>query len=521
MTAPESGAAQPTVGTAWWLLMTPLLFVLASMATFYAANAVEIRLADMLAPLGLGILAAMAITALVFALVRKVSTAALWSSALTATFFYYGRIYSLVRPLHLKVKLGPIALGTNRVIATVLVVSFVALVFVSRHQRYVEFMARTVAVLGLCLAAGALTSSVLAQSSLGQVAAKPHTPAAAQESSTSPVTGRSSLGTDAPLPDIYYVVLDGYASSDSLKDFAGYDNTGFTGELERKGFSIAGDSRSNYSITFLSLAATLNMEYVNERAASIVGADRQPMYDLIANNRVKKTLKEHGYSYVHVASGWAGTDEAPDADYFHKSQQKRPSTAMSRIMGDDSPVRRRRATVKGAFAYLENSTRIEGPKFVFAHILMPHGPYVFEADGSTAPGTVSDMRTWNLNSIPPYVAQVQATNAMTLDFVDTLLRKRTRPTIIVIQADHGTLFPATGNLDPETTLHRRRHSILNAMYYSEGQLEELYPSISSVNTFRVVLDKAIGADLPLLADRSYFSKYNTPYKFTDVTDSIR
>lgn len=65
------------------------------------------------------------------------------------------------------------------------------------------------------------------------------------------------------LPDIYYLVFDRYGNEEILKEYFGYDNSGFTGFLSRSGFYVAGESRCNYPGTFLSLTSSLNMEYLN------------------------------------------------------------------------------------------------------------------------------------------------------------------------------------------------------------------------------------------------------------------
>jgi len=49
-----------------------------------------------------------------------------------------------------------------------------------------------------------------------------------------------------------------------------------------------------------------------------------------------------------------------------------------------------------------------------------------------------------------------------------------------------------------------------------GSLAQLYPGISPVNTFRVVFNAYLGADLPLLKDVSYFSPIPQIYHFTEV-----
>lgn len=42
-----------------------------------------------------------------------------------------------------------------------------------------------------------------------------------------------------------------------------------------------------------------------------------------------------------------------------------------------------------------------------------------------------------------------------------------------------------------------------------------------VNTFRLIFNFYFGTDYELLDDRCYFSSYDYPYKFTDVTDEVK
>ncbi len=47
----------------------------------------------------------------------------------------------------------------------------------------------------------------------------------------------------------------------------------------------------------------------------------------------------------------------------------------------------------------------------------------------------------------------------------------------------------------------------------------LYPTITNVNTFRVVLDEYFGQNLPLLPDVSLWDDYNYPYNFHPVENN--
>ena len=65
-----------------------------------------------------------------------------------------------------------------------------------------------------------------------------------------------------------------------------------------------------------------------------------------------------------------------------------------------------------------------------------------------------------------------------------------------------------------------RLGILNAYYFPDGIYANLYPSITPVNSFRVVLDQFFGTQLGLLEDHSYFSTFDEPYDFNEVTEEV-
>jgi hypothetical protein len=72
------------------------------------------------------------------------------------------------------------------------------------------------------------------------------------------------------------------------------------------------------------------------------------------------------------------------------------------------------------------------------------------------------------------------------------------PPVIIVQGDHGPLPDLTE--EPS-----QRLPILNAYYLPGVEMDSmLYPSISPVNSFRVVLNSYFGQNLPLLEDQSYF-----------------
>jgi hypothetical protein len=94
---------------------------------------------------------------------------------------------------------------------------------------------------------------------------------------------------------------------------------------------------------------------------------------------------------------------------------------------------------------------------------------------------------------------VRFINQEILQVVDVLLENSDTPPIIIIQGDHGPL----PDLAQEGA---QRMPILNAYYLPGIQMGKvLYPAITPVNSFRVVLNSYFGQHLPFLEDQSYFA----------------
>jgi hypothetical protein len=64
-------------------------------------------------------------------------------------------------------------------------------------------------------------------------------------------------------------------------------------------------------------------------------------------------------------------------------------------------------------------------------------------------------------------------------------------------------------------------SSLGAFYLPGGGEKQLYPEMTLVNLFQVILNHYFGEKYELLPDRCYFSTAKYPYGFYDVTDRVR
>ncbi len=153
---------------------------------------------------------------------------------------------------------------------------------------------------------------------------------------------------------------------------------------------------------------------------------------------------------------------------------------------------------------LEQVPNYPSPKFVFAHIVSPHKPYVFDTEGqfvtdiSNTDGDASEQDTIHL-----YTDQITYINARMEEILETIIASSERPPIIVVQADHGTNQGS-------------RMNILNAYYLPGMDPKLLYDTITPVNTFRLIFSQYFNLDLPLLDDRSYLSGYSDPFSVEEV-----
>jgi hypothetical protein len=173
---------------------------------------------------------------------------------------------------------------------------------------------------------------------------------------------------------------------------------------------------------------------------------------------------------------------------------------------------------------LDSLRAVSGPKFVLAHILLPHTPYVFEIDGSYV--AAADARGRSVRD--GWERQLEYTNRRLQTFFEDLLElPPDEQPIIILQADEGPWDPfyqqnrhdvdwATA---PEDEVEIK-FGIMNAWYVPETELA-LDPAMSAINTFPVLFSRYFGLDYELLPDTIYGSGgWRRPYDLTDITDRV-
>ena len=344
-------------------------------------------------------------------------------------------------------------------------------------------------------------------------------------------------------PDVYYIILDRYAGETALADSFGFDNEPFLEALEERGFEVARDAHANYIKTPLSLVSSLNMEFLDAEAlkrAQEEGSDRGPIHRALRDRLgVPAALRELGYEYVHVANWWEPSATNVDATrVFRYAGQDEFTTVLSETTllrafngPESAPTdpydwRVLYAHTRYALDTLDEVPGIPGPKFVFAHLLIPHDPYVFDVDGSfTGRAAVAER-----GRTESYVRQLQYANSRVIETIDRIIEESDGEAIIMLQSDEGP-FPER-YADDEWGFRWRtatdaeleeKFGILFAMRVPEANLEDagFNDAMTPVNAFRVIFNARFGTDLPMLPDRTWAheSLYQF-FEFFEITDRL-
>lgn len=350
----------------------------------------------------------------------------------------------------------------------------------------------------------------------------------AMEEQTQEVSYPVPANDTAQRRDVYYIILDAYGRSDALLKSFGYDNSAFVRQLESMGFYVASCAQSNYSKTDLSLSSSLNMNYVTALDSSLVpgNTDRVPLWNLIKDNEVQKQFHSLGYQTIAFETGFYFS-HLNELDIFYTPERKGFNefeilfvrTTLARLLDDAgwlarfhyTPEDRKRELILFDLDKLKEIPSLPGPKFVFAHLVIPHQPFVFGPDGE--PLVIAErMNKGNTYYAKHdyeigYVNQAKFISERIAQVVESILKNSPVSPIIIIQGDHGP-----SHADKET-----RMSILNAYYFPDTQ-PELYADITPVNSFRLLFNTYFGTDFNRLEDVSYHSEYPEAYQFEPILD---
>ena len=465
-----------------------LLFAVFPVLFLYSQNMAEVKASAMVAPVLVIVAATVLLTLLLERLVGRGFKAGLIASLLLVMFFSYGHVYHWMD--------RAFAAHHRFLLPVWIACGIPPLVALARTKRTLATLDRTVTVVAVTIV---MTTLLTIGAFLLSAAPRAVPPLAA--------TNISARTHASALPDIYYVVLDAYGAEPMLRDLYGYDNGAFTRGLERRGFRVMRQSRSNYSMTLPSSAATLNMDYL-ERLTQLTGTpttSTRPLCALIDSNRVQRILAANGYRIIRI-------DPPPEMFYRDFPGMLIGTTMLAYLDYTDAADR-----TLDVFRRLFAAHPTGGPTFVYAHVMCPHRPYLFGPHGERK--SVVQVMTAERSLAQAkraYLDQVEFVNSKVNALVDQILARRDRRTIIILQGDHGPRNEAPMDQPTPRSL-REGSAILNAYYLPDGE-HALYETISPVNSFRLVFRDYFGLDYPPLADHSFHNWPKHQYQWMALGD---
>jgi hypothetical protein len=529
--------ASPEPAVVWRLgalALHPFLFAGASVFRLYASNLRVLYFSDVIAALA-GALAAALVLFVAFGVVLRNfgAKAAILASATLVAGLFYIEIVDAVNWCA-GTDLSPVA-------ALPIMLAALAAVLVAVAWPRIDFTPANAVLNGIALVIFIVPAWQVVSitwkaggTSRPTPAAFDATPAAAE------LSADPAAANDKPR-HVLYVIFDRYGSQSVLTDYYGFDNNDLIGFLKENGFYVASNSRANYPMTAPSVASTFHLDYIDFLAHDSRSKMNHwhPIYDMLRDHRVGRFLKSRGYKFVQVGGWWGQTRHNPYADESHSFGLSEfnywylrktavapildavaPRSGTARLLQWDNGQCRR--VPWQIDKVKEVGTRSEST-FMFAHILVPHDPYVFSPDGRCLSPDETKART----EPQAYIEQVRYANSLIKDFVATLLATDGPKPIIIIQADEGpipTRYRSGHQPWPDATADelKAKMGILNAFYFPDGDYRDLDQKISSVNTFRIVFDKYFGTTFKRLPDRSYaFPNLFRIYDFYDITDILR
>jgi hypothetical protein len=513
-----------------YIILFPFIFGIWPVLTLISFNISEMQLNDGYRALLYAFIGTLLIYIFLSILIRNPIKSALLTTLIIVLFFSYGHSHDLL--LDITIFGQPLGRHTILGFAYIAVFVFVSWIIL-RTKRELSDVPKLLGVL----------SVLLIIFPLYQITTYQINRSLAYKKFENDITANTdvSLQEGQPIRDVYYIITDGYPRSDFIAQYMNKDNSEFLDYLRSKGFYIAECSQSNYSTTSGSMAATLNMDYLqdNDEAGSGVLPPPSVVDEMIRFNKVQTIFSnldyqivsfENGYPWLNWETSHVRYDLPLDSDinFFTKAANDFEIIALHttgvrllidlRILADlsreinvpitnwDVPGAPRRKTILYMLEELPKiSKTIQSPKLVYFHVVFPHPPYVMDADGNFLNEEPAD-------ELPAYADQITYLNSRLKEIIDTILEESDPEPIIIIQGDHGASIDYE-SLDIEKA---NRLGILNALYLPGTEDAELYSTISPVNTFRLIFDQFFNGQFGLLPDKSILGK-ESPYITLDCS----
>ncbi len=319
-------------------------------------------------------------------------------------------------------------------------------------------------------------------------------------------TAGGTAQTDRILPNLYFIILDEYASFQELEKYYDYNNSEFREFLETNHFSISDSSFNQGGSTIRNMADTVNLEPVAYDDMTMDQYQR-----LLDNGILYSILEKLGYDLWQLGSVslYPLPELLAKTDFLTRSgvATMNGETALeilitnSMLMPLPTMLYWDRVGGKGEVVALEWLEQAEHygkeNRAIFVYLCCPHPPFYYDEDG----GEVERENWVNFSDPKYYLDQLKYVTKMTERAITGILANDP-DSIILLQSDHGLRYHNDSDLPHRFDISMEDQlRILNAAYFSGAPLP--IEGLSGYNTWRLVLNR-LGENYPLLPEEHLF-----------------
>lgn len=317
-------------------------------------------------------------------------------------------------------------------------------------------------------------------------------------------------------PDIYLIVADGYPGNRQLNDLFNFDNSKFENALRERGFFIVDSSMSNYNFTPFSIASMLNQQYLTGiEGRNSNKSDMSVCFQTIKQSKTLSLIEKSGYEIYNLSIFDLKNKPSITTPTFiqNKTRPILSQTLLYRVRRDlgyhlvttlkiGSEIKKlRERDLRNNVEIIDQTKKIakqkiQKPKFVYSHIVMPHYPYYYDSAANKIDYT---LLTDEFNSnADAFVSYLKYANKEYIALIDSIKKNTNNKSIILFLSDHGFR-------EFRKPVDSKYHFMtLNSVFIPDKNYTKYYKGQSNINTFRVLFNTIFNQNYPLLKDSSSY-----------------
>ncbi|HEX2682747.1 MAG TPA: sulfatase-like hydrolase/transferase [Ferruginibacter sp.] len=313
-------------------------------------------------------------------------------------------------------------------------------------------------------------------------------------------------------PDVYLLVFDEYPGFTSLKDSFGFGNDSFYKFLDQRSFKIM-PVYSNYDLTYFSMSSILNMQYAAKdfNNLQLTQRDFQRRGVEINHASLYPIFKSMGYKITNLSIFDIDGEPAVSMEnsfllaHSILLTDKVLHNRLKRDLGDglgkwipfwknhdfyqhDLDNKKTEDLLLKTEAFKKAT-----PEFVYAHFMMPHGPFYYDSAGNKNPyEKISHYTTWTNKAL--FTGYLKYINQRIYNMVGTIISHDPNA-LIIVMGDHGYR-----GYNSQALYQASRYDNLCAIRLPDNHHLDMKPRWSTVNLFRYVFNCEFEQRIPYLGD---------------------